>query len=270
MAGDDSPPSTSRYTSAPPRNATTIWPASFADATVIKPMGSSSSLSSSEVAKGDQCVISSNVAESTRRTSSSTTWSSKSCFSTSRFPANKADLEELNPGMVTSASAPPSSSSSISLFSATPSSSSSILTSLTLCTPSTLVSLTKPCTKNASSVSLNLRLKLHMPLIPSISTAACSRIPTPLRTSRTVPSFPTPEQVTTRDWLHFPPSDFAEVCSSLHGRRSKSTMGPRFAYSSTISTYVVSPSGPLFMPSLPSNPPLTVPTGTGLSRILIS
>mmetsp|Transcript_10394 Transcript_10394/g.17215 ORF Transcript_10394/g.17215 Transcript_10394/m.17215 type:complete len:229 (-) Transcript_10394:888-1574(-) len=187
--------STTKYTSVPPRSATTIWPLSFEDATVIKPIGSSSSLSSSSPLNGDQSVIISSVAESTTRTPSSTTCTSKSAPPTDTFPANKVDLDELNPPIVTSASAPPSSSSSSSSISVEP----SISRSLELCTPNILVSLTKLCTKNVSSCSSKPRLKLHMPLIPSISTSACSFIPTPLRTNRTVPSLATPEQVTTTD-----------------------------------------------------------------------
>ena len=68
------PSSTARYTSAPPLSATTTWPDSLADATVTKPDGPSSSSSSSSASpKGDHLATHASVAESTRRTPSSTT-----------------------------------------------------------------------------------------------------------------------------------------------------------------------------------------------------
>ena len=261
---------------------------------------SSSSLPSSLSSSGDHWATNASVSESIRRTPSSTTWRSKSNFPTVRFPANRVDLEELNPGIVTSARAPPpspyssspsSSSNSISLFSSPaapppPSSLSSIsATSLTLCTPNTLVSLTKLWTRNESSMSSNFRRRFHMPTIPPISTAACSRIPTPFRTRRTVPSFPTPEHVTTMLCRCLPPpiplddpagrppvppaapdddDGSGWSLASPQGLRSKSTMGPRLSYSSSTSTYVVSANGPPAdpPPSSSSASPLVVPAAT--------
>ena len=98
---------------------------------------------------------------------------------------------------------------------------------------------------------MNLRRRLHIPTIPPISTLALSRIPTPLRTSRILPSLPTPEHVTMRLCRCLPlllplPSRFPsstlelDVSTSPQGRKSKSTMGPRLSYSSSTFKYVIS------------------------------
>ena len=176
---------------------------------------------------------------------------------------------ESNPSIVTSASAPPSSSSSSS--SSSIASSPSTSRSFELCTPSTLVSPTKLCTRNESSPSLPDRRSPHIPLMPGMSTAARSDMPTPFLTIRTEPSAATPEQVATTDWpaRPLPPPWEEEEGTSPTGRRSKSTIGPKLSCSSTRDRYVVS-SSPVPVPRGSSRPPETVPTGDGASSTLRS
>ena len=91
----------------------------------------------------------------------------------------------------------------------------------------TLVSLAKDTTRWVSlgCVLASPLRRLHVPLTPGSSIAACSWIPTPFRTTLSDPSLPTPEHVTTCPW----------PCRSK-STTAKSTMGPRFVNDSKHST----------------------------------
>ena len=150
-------------------------------------------------AGGAHRAASAPVRASTRRAPRAVTWRS---WSNATLAHSRLCAPASNPAISVSAS---SSSSSIA---------------------STRVSPTKESTRCESYASAPDARRFHMPLMPGSSTAACSLMPTPLRTTRRLPSRYAPEHVTTCPWPW-----------RSRSTTWKSTIGPRLVKRSSTSTY---------------------------------
>lgn len=175
----------SMYATWPSPVATTTCDGLAAATTMLLPAG------------GVQLVMSCCVAQSTSRTAPLVTCTYWSCTT---LPHHTVCASASKPGI----SASSSSSSSFR--------------------PSTRVSPTKLSTRYVSCSSVSEVRRLQTPLTPGSSTAACSSTPTPLRTMRSEPAAPAPEQVTTCPWPW-----------RSRSTTERSTIGPRLVIVSSTS-----------------------------------